>query len=256
MKRKLRVERAVGTGVVVIGGLGCLVIGNLLAQDYNTVEPVSGPIETTSSVVATTETTTTVKHYTQTFPISAALSSTTETTEQPVPLYIYKDETVTREYSSWIQEELYRQYTEFEGELPPYTMVLSLLLKESSLNPYKVSEDGSTSGLGQLSNLTLMECERRGWYDPQQDNYSENVLTQIDLTLKVLNWCCEECPGGEYPYYRAIRAYYLGVSGLESVEDEGMWGAEESWYEGEGGNWYPGNYGKIKEIEKYLVLVE
>lgn len=108
MKRKLRVERAVGTGVVVIGGLGCLVIGNLLAQDYNTVEPVSGPIETTSSVVATTETTTTVKHYTQTFPISAALSSTTETTEQPVPLYIYKDETVTREYSSWIQE-LYQQ---------------------------------------------------------------------------------------------------------------------------------------------------
>lgn len=256
MKRKLKIGRVVGTGAIVFGGIGCLVVGNLLVPDYQDAKPVSYAVETTSSVVATTDTTTTVKQYTQTLPISAALSSTTATTEQSTPLYIYKDETVTREYSSWVQEELYTRYVAFEGELPPYTMVLSLLLKESSLNPYKVSEDGSTSGLGQLSNLTLLECERRGWYDPSTDNYSENVLTQIDLTLKVLNWCCEECPGGEYPYYRAIRAYYLGVSGLETAEKEGIWGSDESWYEGEGGYWYPGNYGKIKEIEKYLVLVE
>lgn len=187
----------------------------------------------------------------------AETEQTVEYTYSSAPIYAYIENNFVKDYDVDIQEEIWRQWNEFEGDLPPYEMVLALWISESNLDPRAVNHNtnGTTDyGIAQLNTVTVQECSRKGWYDWQIDDI-DDYRTQIRLGLLVLNEFCEKAPGGEWEYYRAIRAYQLGVGGLEYRESIGDFGGNDTWYEGPDSIWYPGKYGKIKQIQKYLVPV-
>lgn len=179
----------------------------------------------------------------------AALAATKPVT----PIYTYVDGDDVRYYDEDIQREIYRQWSEFDGILPDYELVLSLWITESGLNPYATNynTDGTVDmGIPQINTVTIQEAYAKGWMAYEDDIY--NLDTQIHVGLCVLNYYCENCPGGDYPYYRAIRAYGLGVDGLNYAESIGDYGQYDEWRQGPNNMWYPGKYGVIMETAKYL----
>lgn len=171
-----------------------------------------------------------------------------------VPYYMYVKDGVTTTYDASIQAEIYRQWSEFDGVLPDYEMVLGLWISESGLNPYATNynDDGTVDvGIPQINTTTIQEAYAQGWMSYEEDIY--NLDTQIHVGLCVLNYYCEACPGGDYPYYRAIRAYGMGIGGLEYAESIGDYGQNDPWSQGANNMWYPGKYGVIMETASHLV---
>lgn len=192
---------------------------------------------------------------------SATREITDLNTDTDLPhIYCYEDEDEGeyQVYSPTIQAEIYRQYQEFEGELPPYIMVLSLWISESELDPEAIyyNDDGSVDyGIPQINSSTLIDCEKRGWYDPDINNI-DDYRVQIHLGLLILNDLCQQCPGGDWTYYRVIRAYSCGVGGLLAREEAGDYGENDEWIADAHGTWYPGAYGRMRKIESHLTEVE
>ena len=173
-----------------------------------------------------------------------------------IPIYYYLEDEFRKDYDEDIQEELYKQWHDFKGTLPDYMLVLCLWLSESGLDPEAINhnENGTTDyGIPQLNTTTLQDLENQGLYDPDTDDISD-YRVQIHLGLEVLSNLCEQCPGGEWDSYRAIQAYVYGPGGLTAREAAGDYGADDEWYEGPDGQWYPGRYGKVKAIERHLIL--
>lgn len=168
-------------------------------------------------------------------------------------LYCYCTNNGTNYYSEEVQAEIYKQYMEFEGELPNYELVLALWIRESNLDPgaYCRNYDGTYDiGIPQLNTVTLKECERLGWYNPDTDDLSDYKV-QIALGLKVLSYYTVNCKDneGDWKYYRCIRAYRLGLSGLEREESLGNYGQHDSVVVCYDGCAYRGDYGVVKKIE-------
>lgn len=173
-----------------------------------------------------------------------------------MPIYRYQEQNFSEEYDFEIQKEIWYQYRNFEGELPPYEMVIALWVAESGLDPDSISynQDGTfNKGIPQLNSLTIQDCIDRGWYKEGIESL-DDYRTQIRLGLLVLNDLCVTVPGGEWDYYRVVRAYQIGVGGLLEKEASGDFGSNDPWYEGKDGIWYPGFYGKVKHIQKNLVV--
>lgn len=178
-------------------------------------------------------------------------------TEETIPLYNYVRDDVTIAYNPEVQEEIYKQWSEFDGILPDYEFVLSFWISESGLNQYAINynDDGTQDiGIPQINTVTIQEAYARGWMDYSDDIY--DLETQIHVGLCILNYYCEACPGGDYPYYRAIRAYGMGEGGLEYAESVGDYGQYDYWTELPDGSYYPGKYGTIMETASRLMPVE
>lgn len=185
--------------------------------------------------------------------ISVAATAATQDTH---PIYMFNNGTFATEYPEDIQEIIWNHYNDFEGTLPPYLDVLALWISESGLDPdaYDVNENGTCDwGIPQLNDTAIAECVRQGWFEGTLTDFREDPDLQVELGLKILNYYCETCPGGDYPYYRAIRAYALGEAGLAHAEANGNFGSDDTWSEGSDGKWYPGKYGEMKAVERYLV---
>lgn len=250
--------------VLVVASVGIVLVIATIISVLHTNPPENSPetsisiaeitYDTNSSNIASQPTSNSINNITITQKTTDSTAASTENTDITPLIYIYSGEDYPKTYDPQIQEELYRQYMEFNGVLPEYTTVLSLWILESNLNPGAVghSDDGTLNyGIPQLNTRTLKDCQLKGWYNPNTDNIYDYKL-QINLGLKVLNELCETCPGGEWDDYRAIRAYAYGVAGLEAKEAAGEYGSEEDWYMDTNGNWYPGVYGKVKAIESNL----
>lgn len=191
---------------------------------------------------------------TQTEQENTAASVADVSAVESVPVYMYVKDGMATTYDATIQAEIYRQWSEFDGILPDYEMVLGLWISESGLNPYATNynDDGTVDiGIPQLNTTTIQEAYAQGWMSYEEDIY--NLDTQIHVGLCVLSYYCEACPGGDYPYYRAIRAYGMGIGGLEYAESIGDYGQNDLWSQGANNMWYPGKYGVIMETASHLV---
>ena len=217
---------------LVLGGIAWGVVAqrcNTAANNYNSYINYTTPCEETGRTVAAVD-----------------------EVQGPVPIYTYKQGDAECCFNAEIQKEIFKQWASFDGDLPPYKLVLSLWIASSELNPTAVSVTGSL-GIPQLSTKTIADCQRKGWYSPERDDLYDPAV-QIRLGLMVLNELCVSYPGGDWDYYRAIRAYSIGGTELLKRESEKQFGNEEGYTEAADGVFYPGFYGKVKEIETCLVI--
>lgn len=239
----------VGSMVLCTGGI----ILNIMSQQRQLSFKFSGDTQPKHNVAANGDDSSSVTTNTNTESV-AALNAAITATKDPTPLYMYKKGEFIQHYDTEIQNMIYEAWSEFPGTLPEYEFVLSLWISESGLDPALVREntDGTYDfGIPQLNTTTLEECLRRGWMSPEDD--IEDPETQIRLGLTVLSYYCENCEGGAWPYYRAIRAYAIGKGGLEYAESIGDYGFGDTYQEGPDGTWYPGKYGEVMATMKFLV---
>lgn len=239
----------VGSMILCTGGI----ILNILSQNQSHQFHFTGDHTQNCNVAATEDTDSKVTTPTPDESVAAVVADVTAT-EDPTPLYAYKRGDFVQEYDVEIQKMIYKAWSEFDGTLPDYEFVLSLWISESGLDPTLVRENVNGTydfGIPQLNTTTLEECLRRGWMAPEDD--IEDPETQIRLGLTVLSYYCENCEGGAWPYYRAIRAYAIGKDGLEYAESIGDYGFDDEYSEGPDGIWYPGKYGEVMATERFLV---
>ena len=241
---------AVLFGILTAGVSAFTLLSYKSDKAANSYKHYTSYTQTTQSVSCNTEATEATVA-----PNVASYTTTTTIPEDTTPYYSYQNRGVHFEYDRDVQREVFNQWRAFKGELPPYKTVLSLWIASSGLEPTAFDKDSGCVGIPQLSPDSIDTCTKFGWYDPSVDDLS-TAAVQVRLGLLILNKLCQEYPGGDWDYYRAIRASFTGGAELLRRESEGKFGDEEGYTVAADGELYPGFYGKVKDIELSLEYVK